>query len=126
MSRPSKKTLVRKLDKLAGQRCRDRGKCEASGYRKNNKTKPVKCTAQLQWCHIKSRRYYSVRWSENNCFCLCASHHRWFTNNPDDFMSFAWDRYPDRMEALDEEFKAVYPIKTWQLEELFNDMKNEN
>ncbi len=125
MARPSKKTLVKKLDKLVGTWCRGKGKCEASGYRRSNKQGLIKCSQQMQWCHIKSRRYYSVRWSPNNCFCLCAAHHRWFTDNPDDFMSFTWDRYPERMEKLEKEFQPVKPMKGWELEELFNKLKEE-
>jgi len=125
MARPSKKTLKTKLDKLVGLWCRSLECCEALGYSSDNVNPPRKCSTQLQWCHIKSRRYLSVRWSKNNCVCLCAAHHRWFTDNPDEFLDFICDVFPEKLYALKEEFKSVTKMTGVQMEELYDKLKVE-
>jgi len=71
MKRPSRKTLRNKLDKVCGQVVRARGKCEKCGD-----------NHELQWCHIFSRKYLNTRWDLEATLCLCAKHHRLFTDNP--------------------------------------------
>lgn len=46
---------------------------------------------QLQCAHIISRKYSNTRTSLDNAFCLCASCHRTFTDNPVDFGQFVTD-----------------------------------
>lgn len=58
--------LMRLADKLAGQICRARGKCEDCGAGPE---------AVLQWAHLFSRRYHAVRWNLLNCACLCRGCH---------------------------------------------------
>ena len=125
VARASKTTLKGKLDRLVGGYCRSLGACQAHGYREDNKNPPRPCTSQLQWCHIKSRRYLSVRWSENNYLCLCAGHHLWFTSNPEKFTYFLLDWFPEQLERLDEEFKEVHPMRAMDMEDLFNSLKEE-
>lgn len=36
----------------------------------------------LQWCHIFSRRYLSLRWNPLNSLVLCAGCHLWQHHNP--------------------------------------------
>src|SRR5690349_19996864 len=74
-------TLKNKLDKIVGDWCRkvrSNGICEYCG------SKPEGVNSQ--WCHIKSRRYYSTRWSPNNRVHLCPKCHFHFTVNPLEFV----------------------------------------
>lgn len=66
----------RECDRLCGMIVRSRGACEVCGS-----------TNVLQWAHIVSRRYRSVRWDwKNNSLCLCSRCHCRYTWNP-----LAWD-----------------------------------
>ena len=114
--RASKKTIKKKLDKLVGAHCRSKGVCEARRYSGDQ------CSTKLEWCHIKSRRYLSVRWSPNNCVCMCSAHHRYFTANPDEFIEFLEQEFPHRLVALREEFLPSKPMKRWEMEELYNEL----
>ena len=60
---------------------RDFGKC-------------MKCNRQhaLQCAHIISRKYSQTRTDLNNAFCLCASCHMYFTDNPVEFGQFTIDQ----------------------------------
>ncbi len=39
-------------------------------------------THQLQWAHVYSRRYKSVRWDPDNSLCLGAGVHLWWHHQP--------------------------------------------
>jgi len=69
-----------KATKLHALIVRSRGVCEACGSGN-----------QLQCAHIISRKYSNTRTSLDNAFCLCASCHRTFTDNPVDFGKFVTD-----------------------------------
>lgn len=71
------KQWTKKLDKLAGDLVRGRGKCERCGR-----------TDRLQWAHIVSRRAKRIRWDLDNAFCLCQNCHFMFTNNPEKWPLF--------------------------------------
>lgn len=75
------KGLRGKATKLHSQVVRSRGKCE-------------KCGSQtaLQTAHIITRRYPLTRTDEKNAFCLCAKCHRRFTEWPDEWMDFIFDK----------------------------------
>lgn len=60
---------------------RDFGKCMKCGN-----------THALQCAHIISRKYAKTRTDLNNAFCLCASCHMKFTDNPVDFGKFVIDK----------------------------------
>lgn len=73
---------------------RDHYKCQLAGG-----MGPT-CSKQMQWCHIKSRRYLATRWRPENALALCAAHHRWSHDNPDEFIPW-WEReFPDRAVAV--------------------------
>ena len=74
---PTFKTLRRKADSHFSRKCRTLGYCRNCNATKN-----------LQWCHIISRKYYSLRYHKDNCVCLCASCHAKFTDNPIAFADF--------------------------------------
>jgi len=73
MKRPSKTTLRNKLDKIVSEIVRKRGNCEKCKSKEN-----------LQACHAFSRKFNNTRWDIDapNVFCLCASCHRKFHDNP--------------------------------------------
>lgn len=69
-----------KATKLHAQIIRDHGFCEKCGSNNN-----------LQCAHIISRKYSWTRTSLDNAFCLCASCHRHYTDNPVEFGEFTID-----------------------------------
>ena len=57
----------------------------------------VRCgntTGQLQCAHIFSRRYTATRTYEGNAVCLCATCHRFLTENPFEHVLFFTDYLP--------------------------------
>lgn len=54
----------------------------------------MKCgaTEALQCAHIISRKYSWTRTDLDNAFCLCASCHMYFTDNPVEFGQFTIDQ----------------------------------
>ena len=66
MKKPSRKTLIRKLDKLWSELVKLRAgyRCQRCGG-----------THSLQSHHICGRRKYSVRWILLNGICLCSACH---------------------------------------------------
>lgn len=108
----SKKTLKAKADKLAGQSCRARGYCESAAWfgRNEDPENPIwseqrrhQCSNRLEWAHIKSRGYCSIRHDPKNCVCLCNICHRYFTQNPDEWKRFIDWLDPDRWDYLNKQ-----------------------
>ena len=54
----------------------------------------LKCDTDytLQCAHIISRKYSRTRTDLDNAFCLCASCHMYFTDNPVEFGQFTIDQ----------------------------------
>lgn len=79
--KPSKTVWRSKLDTVAGQICRYKGRC-------------VKCRASdtVQWAHIISRGYIRIRWDMDNCFCLCHRCHLYFTKHPVEWNLFVKEK----------------------------------
>lgn len=84
--KPKKRKVKRKgptpmvaCDILFGQIIRSRGACESG--RDNHK-------GVLQCAHGFSRRYRATRWMEEQCWCLCAGCHMFFTQRP-----LEWDQW---------------------------------
>lgn len=71
-------------DKLFGERVRASlgGRCW---------TPTPRCQGEVQCAHILSRRYRSIRWSDDNARPLCAGHHLFFTLRPADWEQFCRD-----------------------------------
>lgn len=74
----------KKADRLFSQLIRRERRCEYDNC-------TAQCTPQcegdkhscsLQCAHWISRRYSHTRTDFDNAFCLCAHHHRWFTDHP--------------------------------------------
>jgi hypothetical protein len=81
IKKPTKHTLILKLDKIFSEVVRSIGWCE----RCHTKEK------QLQCAHIYSRRYRHTRWDTENAICLCAGCHFRAHQNPIDFSRWVED-----------------------------------
>ena len=68
---------------------RDHGECEKCGS-----------VHALQCAHIISRKYGNTRTDLNNAFCLCASCHMYFTDNPVEFGTFTIDKIGEEAYAV--------------------------
>ena len=75
-----------KATKLHALITRSKGSCEKCGTGEQG---------FLQCAHIISRKYSWTRTDLNNAFCLCASCHRFFTDNPVEFGIFTIDKIGD-------------------------------
>ncbi len=95
-------------DKLAGDKCRARGRCEAAGL------DSIECKLALQWCHIVERQELGIRWSMNNCLCLCQAHHMYYTYRPFRWQLFIQAHFPDQWvwvhEHIDRPFEGYATI----------------
>ena len=50
--------------------------------RDGHKCRKTGSTARLQWAHVYSRRYRSIRWDPDNSLCLSAGAHLWWHHQP--------------------------------------------
>lgn len=71
-----KSTLRNKADALFSKHIRSFGGCQAMTY------EDVRCDGVLQCAHLTTRGNMRLRFDENNAICMCAGHHRFFTNHP--------------------------------------------
>jgi hypothetical protein len=108
-----------KLDRLVGGFFRSR-QCELGMTDKNHV-----CSGNLEWAHIKSRRYLSLRWEPLNAFTLCSSAHFWFTNHPDLFTKWIEREYPGRLEEVNKMFNKNTAYSEYHLIELYERLKKE-
>ena len=96
--------LKRTADALCGALVRSRGVCEAKGYGK------FKCSEQIQWCHIFSRRYQKLRWLPQNAIPMCKPHHVYFTYNPNEWTMFMLKNYNETYQWLYKEKEKIVKI----------------
>lgn len=90
-----KTLLMEDCDAMFGAIVRSAGRCRLADG---------KCSSVLQCAHGFSRRYRATRWDERNAWCLCASHHKKYTEDPigwDDWLRAEWG------EALYSEMRAL-------------------
>lgn len=93
-----------KADKLFSQIIRSLGYCEAEGWG------DYPCSKQLQTAHICSRKRSATRTDLRNAFCLCAAHHRHFTDYPRQFSYFITDTWAQ--EYYEETYqRSLLPTK---------------
>lgn len=105
LKKKSKKMVaMSKLDNAARELCYRRGKCELEGYW------GLECSKKMDWAHLKSRRYPSLRWNEKNAMLLCASHHFASHNHPDLFTQAVEELYPGRWDYLNNVLKTVTKV----------------
>lgn len=65
-----------------------------------------------QWCHIKSKKSYNVRWLAENAITGCGSCHTYAHDNPDEFIRWFEKTYPHRIKVINVWFSM--PSKTWR------------
>lgn len=123
--KPSRKTLVRKLDKIVGDivKLRD-GKCIVCNTTKN-----------LTSGHLFSRVAYSTRWDLDNCYAQCLSCNFRHESDPYPMTQSVLKKHRPRIENmkfiglieeeewLDElhrEYVTPHKFKDFELEELYN------
>jgi len=119
--KPSRKTLVRNLDKVWSQAVREKAdsQCEHCG-----KVSP------LNSHHFYSRSVYSVRWDIENGFCLCVGCHVFSSKfsahkTPAEFVEWARETRSDEWyESLKDRKNTVRKFKNFDLEELLSEIKS--
>jgi len=112
MRKPSRKTIKRNLDKLFSAKIRSKGYCEKCGK-----------TTTLQCAHIYSRSYLRLRWVAENAFCSCSGCHFWWHKNPLD--AIEWVSQIRDVEMLKLMKQKITPVKTWEMIEWYDKMKND-
>jgi hypothetical protein len=88
--------MVNALDADARQRVfeRDNGRCIFAGYF------GIKCSGQVQWAHVLSRRHPALRWEEINGMSLCSGHHLYWHHEPAIAVERFVSLYPERWAQL--------------------------
>jgi len=81
----NKTQAIKKADKLFREHIWARARCEINAG-------PVRCNGRYQCCHIRSRRYMAIRWSDDNALCGCAAHHLYYTHHPLEWEQLMLDR----------------------------------
>jgi|TARA_Y100000296_G_C4975326_1_gene157940 hypothetical protein len=103
-----------KATRLHAQIIRALGFCQSCGS-----------SHSLQCAHIVSRKYARTRTSLDNAFCLCASCHRRFTDNPVEFGKFTLEQLGvtaydaliverNRIDKMDWEEEVVRLSEIWK------------
>lgn len=84
------KKIRKTLDKIWGQKIREKGQCEKCGTTNN-----------LQASHIIPRQVYATRWDLLNGICLCyRCHIHWAHKYPHDFVYWFNRKFPRRYSLL--------------------------
>jgi hypothetical protein len=100
MKKPTRKSLVRRLDHVFSQYIIERdGHCVTCG-----------ATENLQCGHLFSRIAYSTRWQKNNAFCQCASCNLTHEHDPGPLTLYFMKNYGS--EAAYEELHRQYRTTT--------------
>ena len=69
--------------------------------RDGNRCVKTGSTHNLQWAHIFSRRFKSLRWDEDNSMCLSAGAHLWWHHQPLEAAKWFTEKYPERAKRLE-------------------------
>ena len=116
--KPSRKTLIKNLDKAVSEYIRKRDQwCVQCGSTKN-----------LTNGHIFTRKNYSTRFDisyEGNCHCQCWSCN--FRHGFDQWEYFKWyiDKFgQEKFDELRRRHKTVRKFKNHELQELLNEIKS--
>ena len=114
MKKPSRKTLVKKLDDVVREIVLNRNsKCVVCGS-----------NYRLEPGHIFTRKYYSTRWSLDNVWTQCHSCNLKHVHDTYPFFTWYQKRFGQRkFEELHAKFIHSEPIKDWQLIELYEELK---
>ena len=115
--KPSRKTLVKKLDKLVGDfvKLRDDYRCVQCGS-----------TDKPSWGHLFSRRSYSTRWDLENSYCQCWPCN--FKHSKDNYDYYWWfqNRFgTEKFNQLRVRYKSSRKLTNVDLQELYEKMLEE-
>lgn len=110
LKKPSRKSIITRLDKLTSQYVlkRDGGRC-------------VMCKSDVQvGCgHVFSRRFYSIRWNPLNCHAQCWRHNFAHNRNPHPYTHWFLTKFgQDAYDTLFELSKEITHYKTVDLERI--------
>ena len=87
------KHQIKALDVTASLYYRQRTPyCEAKGL------DHLECKGSLQWCHVFSRRYKSIRYEPYNNLVMCSAHHVYYTHRPEEWAVFMIEHFSKRWE----------------------------
>lgn len=105
----------RLCDKEMGRIIRSKGRCDFWHTL-------FGCSPQLQWAHIKSRRFRIIRHDPQNSLCLCAAHHRWGHDHPDLFVKRVEELFPGRLDYLN---KRMIDVEKIDYKSLYEELKTQ-
>ena len=91
--------LRRKIDRLCSIVVRSCNECRACGF-VHDDNRVYSCSQRLECAHIFSRGWLNLRHHPANMVSLCNIHHRYFTQNPDEWKRFIEMAYPGRLDWL--------------------------
>lgn len=113
MRKPSRKTLVRKLDALVKEIVIKRHPyCVLCG-----------ATTRLEPGHIFTRKYYSTRWDLDNVWTQCHSCNLKHVHDTYPFFNWYQTTFGQKkFDALHFKFLKTAPVKDWQLQELYEEL----
>lgn len=116
--KPSRKTIVNKLDKVFSEYIRRR-------YTKNNIAECVTCGKKDHWKnlqagHFMSRKHYSTRWDEENVEvqCMACNVYRYGEQ-----YLFAKHLGQEKADELLAKSRTMVKLKDWELEEMIEKYK---
>lgn len=111
--KPSRKTIVTKLDKVFSEYIRRR-------YAKNNISECVTCGKKDHWKnlqagHFMSRKHYATRWDEENVEvqCMACNVYRYGEQ-----YLFAKHLGQEKADELLAKSRTMVKLKDWELEEM--------
>jgi hypothetical protein len=112
--KPSRKTIVRKLDKIVSQIVIERdGKCVVCGTTNN-----------LTCGHLFSRVAYSTRWDLDNCYAQCLSCNLKHEYDPYPMMKVIEEKLGKKMvEAMHRRYVTPHKFKTYELGLLYEELE---
>lgn len=108
--KPTRKTLIRKLDEIVSKIIRKRYKaCVVCGSREN-----------ITAGHLFSRSHYSMRWSFENVFPQCLSCNLKHEHNPMPFYNWYMTLYGwEKMRETYARWNQISKYKDYELETLY-------
>lgn len=117
MRKPTRKSLVRTLDKAFGDYIKARdGRCVCCG-----ETDPAK----LQCGHLFTRAAYSTRWVESNAYCQCSSCNLRHEYDPGELTEYFLERNgAEGYQALHARHRQTVKYRDADLQALIADYRN--
>jgi len=110
--------LKKKADTLFSQVVRKRGHCELQFFGGK------RCGGVLQCSHVFSRARNSTRYNEENSFCACYGHHRYWHQHPIEATRFVENKYGrEKLDMLQWKSQQYKSWKVYELEVLIAELE---